>query len=383
MNKKTYILFTIICCIYGCGGGGEATSAGGGSNVVSGPNALSGGIGGNGNFAQRSPGQTVGEGGSGKIATGPTSPTDGVGENGTGNTSTASSTGAASTKTNTGTSSTTANSPGTAGEGGSGYRANGINTLFQFLPCSNSGPQSLLLLPSSNDSNSSSVVALPGSNETVGVITNVNQDWIEINGVQFSTESVAVTNGFGDIYNLTELKAGMTVKEKPGRMIANNSSNARIITMMPSVRGRVRSFDGSTMTLDIANKQISITQQTRCEANDPTESVSMGEFVEIYGYEIQSTNKTLASLVVKIPDGPSSNKPYEIFGKLTSVDVINNVASINGLSFSFASVSSIRQGAAVDGAWVRIASELSSEQSNPWIIEKIANQNLILTISSP
>ena len=105
--------------------------------------------------------------------------------------------------------------------------------------------------------------------------------------------------------------------------------------------------------------------------------------MEIYGYGIQSTNKTSATLVSKIPEGPTIYNPYEILGKLTLVNVTNKVASIDGLSFSYTLVSPTAQNAAVDGAWTRIASEMSSEQSNPWVIKKLANQNTILTIPSP
>lgn len=355
MNKSIYILFAIICCVYGCGGGGAATPAAGASiNADTGTSAVEGNAGSSGDMTSSNSVSNAGPG------------SGDVGEGGSG--------------TSTSTDTNAASAPGTVGESGTG---NKINTEYQYLPCSNAEPQISTPLPNTDSVTATNVVALTGSKETVGVISITNPEWIEINGIKFSITSAVVLNGFNSIAGSNHLKVGMAVKVTSGPTIVNNIRNAIKIALLPSVRGRVRSFNGSTMTLDIANKQVSITQQTRCETNDPTNNVIIGEFVEIYGQEIQSTNKTSATLVNKIPEGPSTYNPYEILGKLTLLDVTNKVASINGLNFSYTLVSATVQSAVVDGEWTRIASEMSSEQSNPWIIKKMAKQNTILTIPSP
>lgn len=359
MNKKTYILFTIICCVYGCGGGGGAASVAGASinsDTGTSTSSIERNAGSGGDTTTTNSGSNPGSG-SGTVE-----------EGGSGAATTPSAT--------TGT----ASDPGTVGEGGSGKK---LNTENLDLPCSNAESQNASPPPSSDTVTTTSEVAITGSNEAVGVISSVNPGWIEVNGVKFLTTSVVVLNGFNTIAGSNQLKVGMNVKVTSAVTTIINTRNAVKIALLPSVRGRVRSFNGSTMTLDIANKQVSITQQTRCETNDPTIKITMGEFVEIYGYEIQSTNKTSATLVSKISEGPTIYNPYEILGKLTGVNVTNKVASIGGLSFSYTLVSSTAQNAAVDGAWTRIASEMSSEQSNPWIIKKMAKQNTILTISGP
>jgi hypothetical protein len=351
MSKKTYIILTIICCLYGCGGGGEATPvAGASTNADTGTSSIEGNAGGGGDTNTSNSGNNPGSGS--------------VDEGGSG----------------AGASTSAESGQATVGEGGSGKET---ATENRSLPCSKSESQIASPLPSSDDVSTTSVVALREPNETVGVISIANPDWIEVNGIKFLISSVVVLNGFNSIAGSNQLKVGMNIKVTSAVTTIINTRNAVKIALLPSVRGRVRSFNGSTMTMDIANKQVSITQQTRCETNDPTNNITVGEFVEIYGYEIQSTNKTSATLVSKIPEGPTVYNPYEILGRLTLVDMTNKVASIDGLSFSYILVSPSAQNAAVDGAWTRIASEISSKQSNPWIIKKMAKQNTILTISGP
>jgi Domain of unknown function (DUF5666) len=215
----------------------------------------------------------------------------------------------------------------------------------------------------------------------VGVVTEVDDSHVTVNGVQYERSRATMVDGFNQSLNAQDLRLGMWVEVHGSVEDDVTQGVAQTIRVRPAARGLVSKRDATTLEITVLDNRVTLDGATVTAGLAPDATFSVGDSVEVHGALGGVTENVSASRVEKLVPTQDSAPPFELRGRIRALNNQARTFSINNRTISYATASVRLEQPPANGMVVRVASTAAPVTGQRWSVDQVvADQPLPLNL---
>jgi hypothetical protein len=181
-----------------------------------------------------------------------------------------------------------------------------------------------------------------------------------VDGVRLDDSAADISDDDGEARDSDDLKLGMVVEVKAGRIDDDTSSgSASVIVVRSEIKGPIEAIDAAAGTLTVLGQALKADAATVYEDTAGLAALAVGDLVEVYA--VPATDGTLLATRIETKDALEN---YKLRGTVASLDTTAKTFRIGSALISYAGLGDVTGLAdgrfvkvklattPVDGAWV-------------------------------
>lgn len=216
---------------------------------------------------------------------------------------------------------------------------------------------------------------------SVGVVQEVDDNALIVNGVSYERRAADVIDGFGQPMAADALRPGMWVEVR-GELIepdpaADGSRQqpsrgvAMSIRLSTAVRGTVVVIDGDRRAIQVLGTDVRVGVDTVLDGIDALTELRTGDRVEVHGLLGGPNAEVRATRVERIAPA-ASTRPFELRGPVRQLNRAARTMTVGQVPVSYEAAAVMLTGGITEGMVVRVAAATPPAPGQRWTVERLA-----------